>query len=85
MKLLPVLCSTLLASAVLSAGVASATNLNSSRSNIYRLDPSDPNGEKACTDSGGAVSTDKDGQKICTKPEPASSTTVKSSKSNTSD
>lgn len=34
--------------------------------NFYRLTPDDPAAEKACTDKGGAVSTDEDGTKICT-------------------
>lgn len=34
--------------------------------NFYRLTQNDPAAEKACTDKGGAVSTDADGNKICT-------------------
>jgi hypothetical protein len=44
---------------------AGAINLNSSRSNIYRLDNRDPNAAKACSSQGGTVSNDKAGQKIC--------------------
>jgi hypothetical protein len=54
--------------------------INTSKSNTYKLDPSDPNAEKSCTDGGGAVSTDKGGNKICTKPDDAIN--LNSSKSN---
>jgi hypothetical protein len=88
MKLLPILCAGLLASAAFAVSVdvaSAAVRLNSSKSNIYKLAPNDPNAEQACTDGGGTVSTDKDGNKICTKPEAADASSVKSSKSNTSD
>jgi hypothetical protein len=49
-------------------GALASINLNSSRSNIYRLKPNDLNAPKACTDAGGTVSTDKDGNRICTMP-----------------
>lgn len=77
MKLLPILCAGLLASAalIMSAEVASAGNINTSKSNTFKLAPNDPNAEKACTDGGGKVSTDENGQKICTKPVPAAATT----------
>ena len=85
MKLLPILCAGLLACAAFAVSVdvaSAATNLNSSRSNIYKINPNDPNAEKACTDGGGKVSTDENGQKICTKPEPANAINLNSSKSN---
>ena len=87
MKLSPLFCASFvaLAALALSASGASAANLNLSKSNINKLAPNDPNAEKACTDGGGIVSTDKDGQKICTQPEAANATTVKSSKSNSQD
>ena len=81
MKLFPILCVGLLSSTAFfsSADVTfAATNLNSSRSNIYRLNSNDPNAATACTASGGTLSTDKDGNKICVKPEPASTTIIRS-------
>ena len=72
----------ILAAAVFASSATAATNLNSSRSNIYKIDSSDANAEKKCTDGGGKVSTDKDGNKICTTPQPAYATNLNSSKSN---
>jgi hypothetical protein len=46
-----------------------ALNLNSSRSNIYRLDPHNPNAAAECTKANGKISKDDEGQKICTLPE----------------
>lgn len=86
MKLSPLLFASaaVLAGLALSAeGASAATNLNTSRSNIYKIDPNDPNAGKSCTDGGGKLSTDKAGNKICTKPESASkATNLNSSKSN---
>ena len=54
---------------------ASSINLNSSRSNIYRLDPKDPDAAAACTKAGGSVSTGNNSQKLCTKPKAAAPAT----------
>jgi hypothetical protein len=69
MKLSPLLCLSV-AALVLTAdrAFAASINLNSSRSNIYRLDPNDQNAAATCIKGGGAISTDSDGQKVCTKP-----------------
>ncbi len=74
MKLSPTLCVSVMALAAFALtanGAFASISLNSSRSNVYRIAQGDPNGEKACTDKGGKVSTDKDGNKICTLPAPA--------------
>jgi len=47
---------------------AAATNLNTSRSNIYRLDPANPESEKECVAKGGAVVTNEDQIKSCSIP-----------------
>ncbi len=83
MKLSAMLCTSVLALAALAPAADGAINLNSSRSNIYRLAPNDANADKACTDKGGIVSTAKDGNKTCTIPV-ACATTIKGSKSNAS-
>ena len=70
---------------LMSQGALSAINLNSSRSNIYKIDANDPSAEQACLEKGGKISTNKNVQKICTEKAQESRTTVKSSKSNTSD
>jgi hypothetical protein len=57
-------------------GSAASINLNSSKSNIYRLNPSDPNAAKTCVRVGGTVSTDASGQRVCTTPAPAAMTTT---------
>ncbi len=62
------------ATLIAAAPALAATNLNSSKSNIYRLDPKDPGAAAACTKAGGSVSTGNDGQKLCTKPEAAAPT-----------
>jgi len=67
MKLSSMLCTSVIALAVftLSNNIAfAAANLNSSKSNVYRLDPTDPNAAANCAKAGGTVK-DKDGQKIC--------------------
>ena len=74
MKLLPILCAGFLASAAfaVSADAASAAvKLNSSKSNIYKINPNDPGAEKACTDKGGTISKAKEGATLCTMPEAA--------------
>ena len=63
------------AALIAAAPALAATNLNSSRSNIYRLDPKDPGAAAACTKTGGSVSTGNNGQKLCTKPEAAAPAT----------
>ena len=63
------------AALIAAAPALGASNLNSSRSNIYRLDPKDPGAAAACTKAGGSVSTSNDGQKLCTKPEAAAPAT----------
>lgn len=77
-----VLCAALFL-ATMAAGFA-ASNLNSSRSNIYKLAPNDPDPEKTCVDAGGAVFTDQAGQKVCIQPAPvpAQATNLNSSRSN---
>jgi len=78
MKISVTLCASVLALATLALtvdGAFAATNLNSSKSNVYKLDPNDPNAAKACTDKGGIVSTGAGGQKTCTTPSAACSAT----------
>lgn len=68
MKLSPIVCASVVALAALALtadGAFATSSLNSSKSNIYRLDPTVPNAEKACTGGGGVIATDKDGQKVC--------------------
>lgn len=74
----------LAAAALLAGGASAAPNLNSSRSNIYKLDAGNPDAEKQCVDEGGRV---KDGTCVLPEgpPQPAEATTVKSSKSNSSE
>lgn len=55
-----------LAAALVSGPVQAATNLNSSRSNIYKL-ISNTDDEAACVKAGGKVET-KDGKKVCALP-----------------
>ena len=68
MKLSPLFCASVVALAALALtadGASAAKNLNSSKSNIYRLSSTDPNATKTCTGGGGVVATDMDGQKVC--------------------
>ena len=89
MKLSKMLTVTLTSSLILVSNSAfTAPHLNSSKSNVYRLDTTDQNAEKACQDGGGKVATDKSGQKICVKKaqdNATNATTVKGSKSNSSE
>lgn len=55
-----------LAAALASGPAQAATNLNSSRSNIYKP-ISNPDDETACIKAGGKVET-KDGKKVCALP-----------------
>jgi len=65
-----------LAMGVLSIDVAfAAANLNSSRSNIYRIDANDPNAVSICIKSGGTVVTNTEGNKVCVTTAPGSPTT----------
>ncbi|MGQ0742074.1 MAG: hypothetical protein ACT4OG_07245 [Alphaproteobacteria bacterium] len=68
MKRLTILCAVLFASAALASPVSAATNLNSSRSNIYKIDGKALT-EADCAKKGGTVGTDQEGNKICTMPE----------------
>ena len=63
------------AALIAAAPALAATNLNSSKSNIYRLDPKDPGAAAACTKAGGSVSTGNNSQKLCTKPKAAAPAT----------
>ena len=63
------------AALIAAAPALAATNLNSSKSNIYRLDPKDPGAAAACIKAGGSVLTGNNGQKLCTKPEAAAPAT----------
>ena len=54
-----------MAAAMTSSSVEAASNLNSSRSNIYKITNADD--EAACKTAGGKVET-KDGQKVCSVP-----------------
>lgn len=70
MKLSSKLCLSIVVLAALVTAVDGAfasINLNSSRSNVYRISK-DQNAAKTCITGGGTVSTDKDGNKICTMP-----------------
>ena len=68
MKISRLLIVTLSSSLVLlSQGALATKNLNSSKSNVYKLDTTDQNAEKTCTDTGGKVDTNKRSQKICVK------------------
>jgi hypothetical protein len=62
----------MLASVVALAALASAADSafakSPANSATYKLDASDPNAAKACTDKGGVVTTDKLGAKVCTLP-----------------
>ncbi len=69
MKPSSVLCASVVALAALaltSVGTSAATNLNTSRSNIYRtINPSDPKAVQACTSGGGKVGKDPNGHDAC--------------------
>jgi hypothetical protein len=62
---------TVAVASIFAIAAQAAKNLNSSRSNIYRLDPHDPNAATECTKASGKISNDEEGQKICTLPEKA--------------
>lgn len=69
--------------ALIAGGVAAAPNLNSSKSNIYKLDPSNPDAEKQCVEKGGIA---KDAMCVFPEgPKPIEAMTVKSSTSNSSE
>jgi hypothetical protein len=54
------------------SGALAVTNLNSSRSNIYKaINPNDPNAVNACTTGGGRVGKDPNGRAACITPAPA--------------
>lgn len=75
-------------SIILSTSTFAAINLNSSKSNTPQTNPDMSVAEKACVAGGGKVEVAKDGKKICVKQTPGTSmdsSTVKSSKSNSSD
>jgi hypothetical protein len=71
MKLSSILCASVVALAGLAltanGAFAAAKVVSHSNTNNNRLDPNDPNAEKACTDAGGKVSADEHGQKSCDK------------------
>ncbi len=74
-----------LAGAALIVGDASAApNLNSSKSNVYKLDTGNPDAGKQCFEKGGSV---KDGMCVMPStggtPAPAAAATVDTTKSNT--
>ncbi len=72
MKTSTVLCASIVVLATLALttdGAFAATNLNSSKSNIYKpINPKDPNAVKACTKSGGTVGKNPKGQNACITP-----------------
>jgi hypothetical protein len=59
----------LAALALTSDGAFASINLNSSRSNIYKvINPSDQNAVNACTKGGGTVGKDPSGKDACVTP-----------------
>lgn len=71
-----------------STSIFAANNLNSSKSNTPQTHSDSSDAEKACTAGGGKIETASDGKKICVKQTPGTSmdsTTVKGSKSNSSE
>ena len=75
MKFINTAAALITAALIAAAPALAATNLNSSKSNIYRLDPKDRGAAAACIKAGGSVSTGNNGQKLCTKPEAAAPAT----------
>ena len=73
MKTSSVLCASIVVLAALTLatdGAFAATNLNSSRSNIYKaINPNDQNAVSACTKGGGTVGKNPKGQDACFTPE----------------
>ncbi len=65
-------------------GAFAATTINTTKSNTFKLDAGDANADTVCTSLGGTVAVEKDGTKVCTLPA-AMATTVKGSKSNSSE
>lgn len=73
-----------LAAAAFTGGASAAPNLNSSRSNVYKLDAGNPDAEKQCIEKGASV---KDGMCVMPSPggapQPAAPATINTTKSNT--
>ncbi len=72
MKRSALLCAAIVAWAALTlatGGAFAATNLNSSKSNIYKaINPKDSNAVSACTKGGGTVGKDPKGKDACITP-----------------
>ncbi len=75
MKISSILCASIVALAALALatdGAFANSNLNSSRSNIYRaINTSDAAAVSACKKDGGTVGRDPDGHDACVTPKPA--------------
>lgn len=89
MNLSKLLITTTVTSVMLITNAAFASsNLNLSKSNAAQSDTTSANAEKACIDGGGRIETNKNGQKFCVKKaqeNASNATTVKGSKSNSSE
>lgn len=73
MKMSALLCASAVAVAALAlmAEGALAAPVKGSKSNNFRLDPTNPNAAADCIKAGGKVATDKDGNKVCSTPAPS--------------
>ena len=74
----------LAAAALIAGGASAAPNLNSSKSNVYKLDARNADAEKQCIEKGASV---KDGMCVMPSsgatPQPAAAATIDTTKSNT--
>jgi hypothetical protein len=66
MRTLSIACGAVFALAVMASPALAANNLNSSKSNLQKIDASFT--ETDCTKKGGTVSSDQEGKKVCTMP-----------------